>query len=62
MEQQMVGKSLIVFVRAFVRPDGDQELHFHIGPDTKEEINAVRDAAALAGLSATRLAKRPPGP
>jgi hypothetical protein len=62
MEQQVVGKSLIVFVRAFVRSDGDQELHFHIGPDTKDEINAVRDAAALAGLSATPLAKKPPGP
>ncbi len=50
MEGQIVGKSFIGFVRAFVRPDGDQELHFHLAADTKDELGAVQDAIALAGL------------
>ncbi len=50
MEAEFVGKTFVAFVRAFVRPDGDQELHFHFAPDSKEEIAAVKDAAALAGL------------
>jgi len=50
MEGQVVGKTFVVFVRAFVRPDGDQELHFHFAPDTKDELAAVRDAAALSRL------------
>jgi hypothetical protein len=50
LEGQIVGKTFVAFVREFVRPDGDRELHFHLAPDTKVEISAVKDAAALAGL------------
>jgi hypothetical protein len=50
MENQIVGKTFIAFVRAFVRADGDTEVHFHLAPDTKEEVAAVKDAAALANL------------
>ena len=50
MQEQVVGRTFVGFVRAFVRSDGDQEIHFHLAPDTKAEIAAVKDAAALAGL------------
>jgi hypothetical protein len=49
-EGRLVGMNLIIFVRAFVRPDGDQELHFHVGPDSKDEVQAVKDAMALNEL------------
>jgi hypothetical protein len=41
---RLVGKSFVVFVRLFVRPDGDKDMHFHVAPDTKEEVAAVRAA------------------
>jgi hypothetical protein len=50
MESQIVGKTFVAFVRTFVRPDGDQEVHFHFAPDSKPEVAAVREALALAGL------------
>ncbi len=43
---RLMGKTFVVFVRSFVRPDGDAETHFHLAPDTKEERAAVREAAA----------------
>ena len=50
LDGRLVGKSFVGFVRTFVRSDGDQEIHFHLAPDTKEEVLAVRNAVALAGL------------
>jgi hypothetical protein len=47
-EGQLVGKNFTAFIRLFVRPDGDQEMHFHLAPDSKEVTAAVRDATALA--------------
>jgi hypothetical protein len=44
------GKTFLCFVRAFVRPDGDTDLHFHIATDAPDEIKAVRDAAAQQEL------------
>jgi len=44
LEDAIVGKSFVAFVRAFVLPDGDRELHFHLAPDTKPEAAAVREA------------------
>ena len=44
LEDAIVGKSFVAFVRAFVLPDGDRELHFHFAPDTKPEAAAVRAA------------------
>jgi hypothetical protein len=46
-EGQLVGKTFIVFVRSFVRPDGDSELHFHFAPDNKTVEAAVREAVIL---------------
>lgn len=43
-EDGLVGKTFIAFVRAFVKPDGDHELHFHLAPDTKPEVAAVRSS------------------
>jgi len=50
LQAQIVGKTFVGFLRTFVRPDGDQEMHFHLAPDAKEEVGAVRDAAALSAL------------
>jgi hypothetical protein len=50
LEGRLVGMTFVCFVRSFVRPDGDQELHFHLSSDTPEVIAAVREAAALADL------------
>jgi len=44
LEDAIVGKSFVAFVRAFVLPDGDRELHFHFAPDNKPVATAVRAA------------------
>ena len=49
-ESRLVGYAFIAFVREFVRPDGDTELHFHLSPDTKEVKTAISDALALQEL------------
>ncbi|MBS2019881.1 MAG: cobalamin ABC transporter substrate-binding protein [Deltaproteobacteria bacterium] len=46
-ETRLVGTPFIAFVREFVRPDGDREIHFHLAPDTKEVKNAVGEAVIL---------------
>jgi hypothetical protein len=47
MEGQLVGKTLDVFVKAFPRPDGDRDLHFHATIDSPEAAAAVREAVIL---------------
>jgi len=47
-EGRLVGKTFIAFVRTFVRPDGDHEVHFHLAPDTKPVLVAVKEATAKA--------------
>ena len=46
-DTRLGGKTFIVFVREFVRPDGDTEWHFHFAKDDKLVASAVRDAVAL---------------
>jgi len=46
-EGRLVGYPFVAFVREFVRPDGDHEVHFHLSPDTKEVKAAVNDAVVL---------------
>ncbi len=46
-EGRLVGYPFVAFVREFVRPDGDHEIHFHLSPDTKEVKAAVGDAVIL---------------
>ncbi|WP_394821049.1 hypothetical protein [Pendulispora albinea] len=46
-QNRLGGRIFIVFVREFVRPDGDTELHFHASPDSKDVASAVREAAAF---------------
>jgi hypothetical protein len=48
LQDGIVGKTFIALVRAFVRPDGDHELHFHLAPDTKAELEAIRAATTKA--------------
>jgi hypothetical protein len=43
-ESRLVGYAFIAFVREFVRPDGDRDIHFHLAPDTKEVKGAVGEA------------------
>jgi hypothetical protein len=49
-EGRLVGKTMVVFVRAFVRPDADQELHVHAAADNKDVTDAVREAVILEEL------------
>jgi hypothetical protein len=49
-ESRLVGYAFVAFVREFVRPDGDTELHFHLAPDTKDVKAAVVEALALKEL------------
>jgi len=46
-ETRLVGYPFIAFVREFVRPDGDREVHFHLTPDSKEVKAAVAEAVIL---------------
>jgi hypothetical protein len=43
-ESRLVNHEFIAFVREFVQPDGDTEIHFHLAPDTKAVKIAVNDA------------------
>lgn len=49
-ESRLVGYPFIAFVREFIRPDGESELHFHLSQDTKDVKAAVSDAQALSEL------------
>jgi len=49
-ESRLVGYPFVAFVRTFVRPDGDPEMHFHLAPDTKDVKTAVAEALALSEL------------
>lgn len=51
-EGRLVGYPFIAFVREFVRPDGDREVHFHLSPDTKDVKSAVGDAVILGEAGA----------
>lgn len=51
-EARLVGYPFIAFVREFIRPDGDHEVHFHLSPDTKEVKSAVGDAVILGEAAA----------
>lgn len=51
-EGRLVGYPFVAFVREFVRPDGDHEVHFHLSPDTKEVKSAVGDAVILGEAGA----------
>jgi hypothetical protein len=47
LEGEMVGKTLIVYAKAFARPDGERDLHFHASADEPDVIAAVKTAAIL---------------
>ena len=49
-EGRLVGYPFIAFVREFVRPDGDHEVHFHLSPDTTEVKSAVGNAVILGEI------------
>jgi hypothetical protein len=45
-DARFIGVHLVAFVRAFAPAEADSEpdVHFHIGPDQKDEVDAVRAA------------------
>jgi hypothetical protein len=47
MEGQLVGKTLVVFAKAFSRPDGDRDIHFHASADAQDVADAVKEAVIL---------------
>ena len=51
-EGRLVGYPFVAFVREFVRPDGDHEVHFHLSPDTKAVKDAVGNAVVLGAAGA----------
>jgi hypothetical protein len=51
-EGRLVGYPFVAFVREFVRPDGDREVHFHLSPDTKDVKSAVGNAVILGEAGA----------
>jgi len=51
-ETRLVGYPFVAFVREFIRPDGDREVHFHLAPDTKEVKAAVGEAVILGEVKA----------
>lgn len=57
-EARLVGYPFVAFVREFVRPDGDHEVHFHLSPDTKEVKSAVGDAVILGEVAAPAAPKK----
>jgi len=46
-ENRLIGQSFVAFVREFIRPGGETELHFHLAPDAKDEVDAVKSAVLL---------------
>jgi len=46
VEGRLIGKTFVVFVREYAREGspGDSDLRFHLAPDDKDEIEAVRAA------------------
>jgi hypothetical protein len=48
-ESRLVGMKFMAFLRAFAR-DGEEELHFHLAPDSKDELAAINAAASLDDL------------
>lgn len=47
MEGQLVGKPVIVFAKAFARPNGEREIHFHAAADSPDVAAAVKEAVIL---------------
>ncbi|MCL2450176.1 MAG: hypothetical protein FWD17_14610 [Polyangiaceae bacterium] len=51
-EGRIAGMTFVAFLRAFAEPAKQREersaqLHFHVAPDSKDEVDAVRKAALL---------------
>jgi hypothetical protein len=47
MEGELVGKTLVIFAKAFGKPDGEREIHFHASADGPEVAEAVKEAVIL---------------
>ncbi len=47
MEGQLVGKTLIIFAKAFGRTDGERDIHFHAASDSADVAAAVKEAVIL---------------
>jgi hypothetical protein len=52
MESRIAGMTFVAFLREFAPAPGADgagpaQLHFHVAPDSKDEVDAVREAALL---------------
>ncbi len=50
LEGQLVGKVFVMYLKAFSRPDGQRELHFHASADDADVVAAVKNAVLLDEL------------
>jgi hypothetical protein len=50
MEGQLVGKVFVVYLKAFGRPDGERDLHFHASADEPNVVAAAKNAVLLDEL------------
>jgi hypothetical protein len=50
MEGQLVGKVFVTYLKAFGRPDGQRELHFHASADDADVVASVKNAVLLDEL------------
>ncbi|MEO8801005.1 MAG: hypothetical protein ABI551_24145 [Polyangiaceae bacterium] len=51
MQTQLGGKTFVVFLRQFLRSDGEAEWHIHLSPDAKNVVAAAHDATALVQVT-----------
>jgi hypothetical protein len=50
MEGQLIGKTLVVYVKAFSTPDGQRDLHFHASADEPALVAAVKNTVLLSEM------------
>jgi hypothetical protein len=50
-DQRLRGMTFVGFMRRFMGPDGEPEVHWHLSPDNAEVAGAVKEAVTLRELS-----------
>ena len=49
-DARLGGKTFVAFLKEFRGPDGEPRWHFHFAPDTKDVVEAVKEAYELANF------------
>lgn len=50
LDSRLGGKTFVGFLKEFRGPDGEPRWHFHFSPDTKDVVEAVKEAVELANF------------